>query len=184
MIAPVLYLFFIYPFTLLTVALHSPWIVAAGTVLFLMFLVGFDRQMKRALIRELHAQLLPEEHSRVVTIRRMIEAYAPDDFRVKARVRIYVYPNAEPELRLWMPSKWRFDLFISEGFFDRSRESDWMHFLHSWSTLKHSSIRRQNRLRALNALFDRWKGPPSAFRHWWVSFWLFPLERLLKISKI
>lgn len=182
--ALLLYLFFIFPFALVTLAVHSPWVWAAGTLYFIWFLAIFDRKMKRQLIRELNAHELPESHLHVQSIHRMVQAYAPDDFRTKARIRVYAFPNAEPELKLWMPSRWRFNLFVSEGYFDRSRESDWIHFFHGWSTLKWSLIRRQNRLHALNSMFNRWKGPPNAYRHWWVSFFLFPVERLLKISKI
>lgn len=182
--AVLLFIFYFYPFTLLTLALNSPWIGVGGAILFLLFLANFDSQMKRSLLKELHARELPYEDTRTQAILRMVEAYAPDDFRHRVKIRIYAYPLSEPEMRIWLHSRWRFDLLVSEGFLDRARENDWIHFFQSWSTLKWSLIRRQNRLHALKAMFDRWKGPVNAYRHWWVSFWLYPLERILKISKI
>lgn len=182
--AILLFIFYYFPFALLTVALGTPWVGIAGGIFFLLFLANFDSQMKRSLLKELHARELQFDDTRTLAILRMMESYAPDDFRHRVKIRIHAYPQSSPEMRIWLHSRWRFDLLVSEGFLDRAREMDWVHFFQSWSTLKWSLIRRQNRLHALKTMFERWKGPLNAYRYLWVSFWLYPLERVLKISKI
>jgi hypothetical protein len=75
-------------------------------------------------------------------------------------------------------------LLISQGLLARASEEQLQILFRNILQSNLRQIQNENRLYALSLWWDELKGQQNRFRYWFVSFWLYPLERLLKIAKI
>jgi hypothetical protein len=84
----------------------------------------------------------------------------------------------------WIKNQKTVVILLSEGFLNAATESQVATMMESLNSSNFQEIRRINRMESLLMIFDRWKGESRHFRFWVVSFFLYPLERFLKIAKI
>ena len=95
---------------------------------------------------------------------------------------VWTIPQAGTELQIWAHYSGKVDFFFSQGLVARLTETELEQIILKEYDL--AKIRVSNRLYALALIFKDLKGPFGHFRYWYVSFWLYPLEQLLKIASI
>ena len=101
----------------------------------------------------------------------------------RGKVRFWVYPSSGADYKVWMNGN-RFELFFSQGFLSLATDAGLRAVFKSMIDVSVSDIKLQNLRHALSLRLERLKGPKEAFRYWFLSFWLYPLERWLKIARI
>ncbi len=94
------------------------------------------------------------------------------------------HPSPSAVGSFWIKNQKTVIVLLSEGFLNAATESQVASMVESLSSGNFQEIRRINRLESLLLIFDRWKGESRHFRFWILSFFLYPLERFLKIAKI
>ena len=99
-------------------------------------------------------------------------------------VRFYLYPNSDAHLKLWAAKGGGLEILISQGFLNLSTDESMKAAFTSLSELNIGKLKQENFRYALGRRLDRVKGSSSHFRYWFFSFFLYPLERLLKIAKM
>jgi len=101
----------------------------------------------------------------------------------RTEVRFWVYPSSETQFKVWANGS-RLEVFFTQGLLGLATDAGLKAAFQSMSEMDLSDIKLQNRRHALTLRFERIKGPKEDFRYWFLSFWLYPLERFLKIAKI
>ena len=104
--------------------------------------------------------------------------------RERVQARFWIYPSSEARFNIWIKNEKNIEIFLSLGLYQLATDAGLRAAFQSMSTLSFSEVRAQNRRHALMTRFQRLKGPSTDFRYWFLSFWLYPLERLLKIAKL
>lgn len=102
----------------------------------------------------------------------------------KLKARFWVYPSPHVEFKIWAHDEQRVEIMFSRGLIQMATDSGLKAAFQSIGRQKVGEVRLQNRLHSLMTRFERLKGPKEDFRYWFLSFWLYPLERLLNIAKI
>lgn len=171
-----------YPLGIIALAMDAREVMWMLIPWALLLALRLDGLLKNRLVRQLKAVRLADQDPRLSSVYRMFIQYAPDRFRSRVQVQVYVFPKASLELKIWMDSPQKVSLLVSEGFFEKAPESQWRHFFQSWTPAWASQVQSAQRREGLAALFLGWKGQVNTARHWWLSFWLLPVERVLKIS--
>jgi hypothetical protein len=174
----VLILFIAFPLLMVSIALKSKIIALVGLGFGLVYLILFLWAGFSDFISELNANRFDE--SQDLRLQKLWREAGPP--RVEARFWIYV--SSEVQLKLWVRSEKKIEIFLSLGLFQLATDAGLKAAFQSISSQSFADVKLQNRLHALSRLFDQFKGPKQAFRYWFVSFWLYPLERLLKIARI
>ncbi len=98
--------------------------------------------------------------------------------------RFWSYPTAKAEGAFWLRNQKTVFVLLSEGFLRSASESQVASMMESLNSGNFREIRTINRRESLLMLFRSWKGESRRYRFWIISFFLYPLERLLKIAKI
>jgi hypothetical protein len=98
--------------------------------------------------------------------------------------RFWSYPTAKAEGSFWLRNQKTVFVLLSEGLLRSASESQVASMMESLNTGNFREIRAINRRESLLMLFRSWKGESRHYRFWITSFFLYPLERLLKIAKI
>ena len=96
----------------------------------------------------------------------------------------WTYPVTAPEGSIWVKNNKTVILFFSDGFLKLATESQAVVMMESLNAANFQTTRRQNKQKAYSYFIDRLKGESRHFRYWVISFFLYPLERFLKIAKI
>ena len=94
------------------------------------------------------------------------------------------YPTPNPEVSIWIKNNKAIVLLLSDGFLKIATESQVVNLLESLNTQKVQEIRQKNKQEAFQYFFTDFKGGSRRYRYWVLSFFLYPLERFLKIAKI
>jgi len=94
------------------------------------------------------------------------------------------YPTPNPEVSIWVKNNKAIVLLFSDGFLKVATESQVVTLLESLNTQTFQEIRQKNKQEAFDYFFTAFKGGSRHYRYWVLSFFLYPLERLLKIAKI
>lgn len=94
------------------------------------------------------------------------------------------YPTAKPEGSFWIRSNKSVVILLSEGFLKTATESQVVAMMESLNGNNFQAVRRGNKQQAFQFLINQLKGQSRHYRYWILSFFLYPLERFLKIAKI
>lgn len=174
----ILSLVFSSPFLLVGAALRS-WPVAgvgvllAAGYLFLILSSGFSE-----FLADLRAQYVEESLDQ--RLNRLWAQAGPG----KLKARFWVYPSPMIEFKIWAQDDQQIEILFSRGLIQMATDSGLKAAFQSIGEKRISEVRLQNRLHALMTRLERLKGPKEDYRYWFLSFWLYPLERLLNIAKI
>jgi hypothetical protein len=98
-------------------------------------------------------------------------------------VRFWIYPASEAQFKVWVRGR-RLEIFFSQGLLTLATDAGLRAAFKSMIEMRISDIQLQNLRHALSLRFERLKGPKEDFRYWFLCFWLYPLERWLKIAKL
>jgi hypothetical protein len=98
--------------------------------------------------------------------------------------QFWSYPDAKAEGAFWIRNPKTVAVLLSEGFLRSASESQVASMMESLNSGNFREIRTINRRESLLMLFRSWKGESRRYRFWIISFFLYPLERFLKIAKI
>jgi len=98
--------------------------------------------------------------------------------------QFWSYPASKAEGAFWIRNHKTVAVLLSEGFLRSASESQVASMMEGLNTGNFREIRAINRRESLLMLFKSWKGESRHYRFWIISFFLYPLERLLKIAKI
>ena len=94
------------------------------------------------------------------------------------------YPTPGPEVSIWIRNNKSVILFLSDGFLKLATESQVVVLFETLNTQQFQITRRKNKQESYCIFFKHLKGGSSHYRYWIFSFFLYPLERFLKIAKI
>jgi hypothetical protein len=94
------------------------------------------------------------------------------------------YPAPNPEGSIWIRNNKSVVMFLSEGFLKIATEPQVVTMMESLNANTFHVTRRKNKKQAIRYLFNGWKGGSGRYRYWILSFFLYPLERMLKVAKI
>ena len=173
----ILILFIASPFLWVAIALKSKVTVAIGLGIGLFYCILFFLNSFSEFLAELRATgVEPAVENRLRDLWRKV---GPE----RTEVRFWVYPSSEAQFKVWVNGR-RLEIFFSQGLLSLATDAGLKAAFQSMSEMELSDIRLQNRRHALTLRFERLKGPKEDFRYWFLSFWLYPLERWLKIAKL
>ncbi len=173
-----LFFFFSFPILLLALVLKSIWVLAAGLgcggfgILYF-WLNSYSEFLLRIRPYRLHKDI----ESRLLALWR-------EDGPERMGVEFFSYRATASEFKVWVHSPGKIGIFFSQGFLERATDQEIRTAIRGVLEMRLREIRKRNRLFSVRLRLDRWKGREEEFRYWFLSFWLYPLERLLKIAKI
>jgi hypothetical protein len=170
-------LFFSFPFFWLAVAFWS-WIwLAIAAAVALSGCLWFRSVAFSKILNSRHAHSFSNEA--LVRITRSVN----ETLHQKTRFHFWRISESDAQVMTWVGSN-EIHLFFSQGLLARASEEQLTLMLQNILRGDLRRVRVENRLYALSLWWDELKGQPSRFRYWFISFWLYPLERILKIDKI
>jgi hypothetical protein len=172
-----LILFVSSPFLLVALAMKSKILLIVGLVLGFVYAGLFLLNAFSEFLTELRATAVDEAMDR--RLHALWKAVGPEH----EEARFWIYPSSDAQFKVWMNGS-RLEIFFSQGLLSLATDSGLKAAFQSMAELQLSDIKLQNRRHALTLRFERLKGPKEDFRYWFLSFWLYPLERWLKIAKI
>ncbi len=94
------------------------------------------------------------------------------------------YPSPSPEVSIWIRNNKSVVFFLSDGFLKVATESQVVTMMESLNAGNFQEIRGKNRQKSFSLMISQFKGESRRYRFWILSFFLYPLERFLKIAKI
>jgi len=94
------------------------------------------------------------------------------------------YPSTHLEGEFWIKSRKKIAILLSEGFLKTATEAQVVAMMESLSTRRFHEVRRENRKKSIEFFFKAMKGEPRHYRYWFVSFFLYPFERFMRMAKI
>ncbi len=173
-----LFFFFSFPVLLLAWVLKSAWVLAAGIgcgsfgILYF-WLNSYSEFLLRVRPYRLHEELEGR-------LRALWREEGPE----RTGVEFFSYRATDPEFKIWVHAPGKIGIFFSQGFLEQATDLEIRSAFRGVHEMKLREVRRKNRLFSVRLRLDCWKGREEEFRYWFLSFWLYPLERLLKIAKI
>ncbi len=96
----------------------------------------------------------------------------------------WCYPTPNPEGSIWIKGNKNVLLFLSEGFLKIATEPQAVALMESLNASNFQEMRLKNKHESLAIWINNLKGESRHYRYWISSFFLYPLERFLKIAKI
>jgi hypothetical protein len=173
-----LFLFFSFPVLLLALVLKSPWVLLAGVLSGLLGIFYFWlNSYSEFLLRIKPEPLPPGIESRLLALWR-------EEGPERMGVEFFSYRATVSEFKVWVHTPGKVGIFFSRGFLEEASDREIAKAFRGVLEMRLREIRKKNRLFSVRLRLDRWKGREEEFRYWFLSFWLYPLERLLKIAKI
>ncbi len=174
----ILTLFFSAPLLLMGLALRSWPVVLSGLLLSMAYLSIVISSAFSEFIADLKAQHVEEALD--LRLRKLWNQAGPG----RLRARFWIYPSPMIEFKIWAQDEQRIEILFSRGLIQMATDSGLKAAFQSIGEKRISEVRLQNRLHAMMTRIERLKGPKEDYRYWFLSFWLYPLERLLNIAKI
>jgi hypothetical protein len=173
----VIIVFIAFPFLCVAIALKSKLLLIFGLSVGLCYLVFFLFSAFSDFLNDLRAVSL--ETSMDGRLHALWSASGPE----RTQVRFWIYSSSEAQFKVWINGS-RLEVFFSQGLLNLATDAGLKAAFKSMSELDFSDVKLQNKRQALTLRFSRLKGPQEDFRYWFLSFWLYPLERSLKIAKL
>ena len=172
-----LLLFIASPILLLAIGLKSKLMLVIGLIAGLVYAIEFWVTLFPTFLNSLRAHAISDAmESR---LRQLWAQSGPE----RTEVKFWVYPDSQAEFKVWVTRK-VIHVFFSQGFLGIATDEGLKLAFESLSKMDLSDIKLQNKREGLTLRFTRLKGTHENFRFWFLSFWLYPLERWLKIAKI
>ena len=166
-------LFFSFPFLWLAIAFWSwIWLVVAVVV------GAFGGLWFRSAAFSL---ILKTRHARA--IENAMLSRISSSLQTSMRFKFWQIAESDAQAMAWVSSN-EIHLFFTQGLLARATEEQLTVLLQNVVRSNLKQVQVENRLYALSLWWDELKGQPNRFRYWFISFWLYPLERILKIAKI
>ena len=177
-IAFILFLFGFSPPGCAALALRSFWLlgIAAGFGVGLVFLFFWN---SRAKVLE-HFRAFPLDAGTSAAFQRIWKVSAP----ARMEVEFFEYRAPTPEALVWVRNSGAVSILMSRGFLETVTEQALSAMFSGLDRARVREVFLENRRFAVRLRFEAWKGRMNSFRYWFVSFWLFPIERLLFIARI
>ena len=123
---------------------------------------------------------LPAEPGTRARLERVFFRSAPQ----RLHADFFTFRSAEPRVVLWVRGRQSLAVLMSVGFLEAATDESLRRFFAGLGPESRRRIRIENVRHSVGRLFAVWKGERERFRYWFVSFWLFPIERLLTIARI
>lgn len=177
----ILGLFFSLPFLWLAVAFWSWQLIIVAFIAALSGCLWFRAVAFSKMLRMRQAEPLKDE--RMTGVLDRITRSINFSRVKKIQFKFWILSESEAQCTLWVSGS-ELNVFFTQGLFARANEDQLRALLQSMVESDLRSVRLENRLYALSLWWEELKGQKSQFRYWFISFWLYPLERLLKIAKI
>ncbi len=180
MIRIALILFMSCSLPLLSVALALQSVLMAGIAAFCGagFVVLFFYDSRGRVLERFRA--LPLDSRASTTIQRIWIASAP----ARMEADFFEYRSPVPEAMIWVRNSGAVTILFSRGFLETGTEEALSTMFAGLDRTRLREVFLENRRFAVSLRFQGWKGSMDSFRYWFVSFWLFPIERLLTIARI
>ncbi len=180
MIRMSLILFFVFftPFALLGMSLKAPAVAILGVVLALVAILVLGLNSYSFYLGHLNPQPIEDEINH--RLQKLWGRNGPE----RVTVDFYRFRSTRPELRVWAHRARSLAIFMSQGFMEQMTDHDLRTAFRRIADTRMSELMVSNRREAFRLMLERWKGGDRAFRYWFLSFWLYPLERILGISRI
>lgn len=170
--------FISFPLLMVSIAIKSWALALAGFVIGIIYLILLLWNGRSEFLEELKAYEV--EVAEDARLKKIWNEAGPE--RVNAR--FWIYPSSDAKLKVWVRGEKKLEILLSLGLFQLATDASLKAAFQTMTALSLSEVRNQNMRHALMMRFERLKGPQGDFRFWFVSFWLYPLERLLKIARI
>jgi hypothetical protein len=177
-IVSVLFLVFFAPFALISLSVKAPGIAVAGAVVVLIGVLGVALSSHSVYVAGLGPVPMDEAVARRLTA--LWKQSGPE----RLSVEFFTYRSTRPEFRVWAHHSRRLAIYLSQGFLEQMTDHAVRTAFRRIAESRMGDVVERNRREAIQMLLERWKGNDQAFRYWFLSFWLYPLERLLKIARI
>ena len=175
-------LFFSVPFLWLAVAFWS-WIwVLIALVIAISGCIWFRSAAFAKMLNARHAVVLSDEWMNTVLKRITHSIYESTSVK-KMHFKFWRISESEAQCLVWI-GRSSVNVFMSQGLLAKANEDQLRALLQNIIEGDLKKVQLENRLYALSLWWEELKGQPNRFRYWFISFWLYPLERLLKIAKI
>ena len=170
-------LFVASPFLLIALAAKSKALVLAGLMVGWVYSSFFFLNAFSEFLAELRGTSVDD------AVNRRLHAFWEQTDLKRVDVRFWIYPSSQAQFKIWVSGQ-KLEVFFSQGLLNLATDAGLKAAFQSIAKMNLSDIKLQNRRHALTLRLERLKGPEEDFRFWFLSFWLYPLERFLKIAKI
>ena len=174
----ILTFFLSFPALMISIAFGSRIAGLISCALGLLAACVFLFQARGIFFKSIHAFPLPEESEFRSAVETFLKNHGPE----KIKFRLWQTPSPDPVFRIWVGFNSEIEFIFSQGLIARVKESELEALL--LTDQNYARIRLENRLYALTLRWESLKGPSNRFQYWLVSFFLYPLEQILKISKL
>jgi hypothetical protein len=174
----VLFFFLFLPFLLLAFALKSWVLLIVGSLVASAGIVCFSFYSWRLVFRRWSPN--PVESRIEARLKQLFAASGP----ARMKASFFSFRSPVPEVRVWVQRPSSIQFIMSIGFLESVTDQKLLQLFQDLHPDKVRMIRAENNLKALELVFGNWKGRTDRFRYWFVSFWLFPIERLLQLARI
>ena len=172
-----IFLFFALPMVLIAIALKSiTSLIVAGIVggLGLLFFRVVARGDRLSSLRRVRL-----DEATLARLERLWRQHGPE----RVSITFHGYLSTQAEFKIWSASNREIEFWLSLGYLERVSDQELQAAFRQLDESALRRVREQNFREAIEFRFLRWKGSDLEFRHWFVSFWLYPLEHFLKIVR-
>ncbi len=176
--ALILFLFAAAPLLLMAGALRSPFLAVAAVSCGIGLVLLFVRDSPGRVLD--HFRALPLDAGASALFQRIWASSAPG--RIEAD--FFEFRSPDSEALIWVRHSGAVTILFSRGFLETVTEQGLSAMFSELDRARLRVIFLENRRFAVSLRFRSWKGNAHSFRYWLVSFWLFPIERLLFIARI
>jgi hypothetical protein len=175
-------LFFSFPFLWLAVAFWS-WVwVGIALVTATLGCIWFRSAAFSKMLDARHAVVLTDEWMNDV-LKRITQSIYENSNSKRRQFKFWRITESEAQCLVWI-GRSNVHVFMSQGLLAKANEEQLRALLQNIIQGNLNQVQLENRLYALSLWWEELKGQPNRFRYWFISFWLYPLERILKIAKI
>ncbi len=175
----ILGLFFSFPILWMAVAFHSRTLLLVATLVGVLGVFWFLKNRLSRVTRKLGAHDVDPD-SMLAHAWSRAEALASVE---NSKLELRIYPSPKSESFFWIQSKNDSICFMSQGMASVIDEAGLGRLFQVYFQEDLKKTAKDNSLYALRLWWDELKGRENHFRYWFISFWLYPLERALKIAK-
>ncbi|MBU6153174.1 MAG: hypothetical protein KGP28_02625 [Bdellovibrionales bacterium] len=173
-----LFFFFSFPILLIALVLGSFWFLVAGLASGIFGILYFWLNSYSEFLLRIRPYRLHEE------IQTRLRALWREDGPERMGVEFLGFRTTASEFKVWVHSPGKVGIFLSQGLLESATDQEIRSAFRGVLEMRLREVRKRNRMFSVRLRLDRWKGQEEEFRYWFLSFWLYPLERLLKIAKI
>ena len=173
--------FFLIPFFWFALAFHTWILIGVGLVFSTSILLWFLKTSFQRFVNHYRAFQNSEENDAL-----LFQAW----FRVERelgieniKIELWLYPTPDFESFLWIKSKTHAVCFMSTGMASIIKEEQLKRLFLNYAQQDFGKVSLENSRFALWLWWSELRGSPQSYRYWFIGFWLYPFEKILKIAK-